>query len=270
MPLDSWLLLALLAAPQAPPPTPPSTPANPVLEAGASYHEVWDDASPRTGPWHTVHASLFWQPPLRVRPMVDVERQSRPSGAHARVSAGAYVDWTPTFYSHQSLSLARTVQAERRFYPERRVDVRLFWKVPQHTAVTLAGGYTVLTFGSPQRSQIVNLGTIIYGNRVITQATVYFNRNDPGSLNSAAGNFSIQVGAEGRGWYGVSISGGRELYRLGTVGTAETADFRTATVGGFVRRWLTSKAGVHGSVEYQRIIGSYSRVGVTGRLFIGF
>jgi YaiO family outer membrane protein len=116
----------------------------------------------------------------------------------------------------------------------------------------------------------VNAGALLYGAGVITQLTVYLNRNQPGSLDSAAGNVAVQVGAEGRGWYGVSLSGGRELYRLGTLGPVETADFKTATVGGFVRQWLTANSGFHGMVEYQRVLGSYSRVGVTGRWFIGF
>jgi YaiO family outer membrane protein len=148
--------------------------------------------------------------------------------------------------------------------------VRFFWKVPRQRQVILAAGYTALTFGAPQRSDILNIGTVVYANRVIVQATGFLNRNDPGELYSGAGNFSVQVGAEGTGWYGGSVGAGRELYRLGTLGTGGTADFTTATVGAFARRWLTRTAGIHATGEYQRVHGSYSRLGVTGHIFVGF
>jgi YaiO family outer membrane protein len=272
MSMPIWIMCAMLFAHQAPPPAPPPAtgPASPVLEIGATHHEVWSEGAPRLGPWRIVHGSLAWQPPLRVRPRIELERQSRPSGGHYRASAGVYVDWTPTFYSYQALTVAPSTSADRRFYPSRRADVRLFWKIPEHEGVTLAAGYTGLTFGAPQRSHILNVGTILYGRHAIVQGTLYVNRNEPGTLHSAAANLSVQVGAEGRGWYGASISGGRELYRLGTLGTGGTADFTTATVGGFVRQWLTKTAGVHATFEYQRIMTSYSRVGVTAHLFVGF
>jgi YaiO family outer membrane protein len=272
MSMPIWIMCAMLFAQQAPPPAPPPAtgPASPVLEIGATHHEVWSEGAPRLGPWRIVHGSLAWQPPLRVRPRIELERQSRPSGGHYRASAGVYVDWTPTFYSYQALTVAPSTSADRRFYPSRRADVRLFWKIPEHEGVTLAAGYTGLTFGAPQRSHILNVGTILYGRHAIVQGTLYVNRNEPGTLHSAAANLSVQVGAEGRGWYGASISGGRELYRLGTLGTGGTADFTTATVGGFVRQWLTKTAGVHATFEYQRIMTSYSRVGVTAHLFVGF
>lgn len=271
--MQTWIVCAMLFAPQAAPPAPQPTasgPANPVLEIGATHHEVWSEGAPRLGPWRVVHGSLSWQPPLRVRPRLELERQSRPAGGHFRASAGVYVDWTPNLYSYQALTIAPSTSVHTRFYPSRRADVRLFWKIPQHSAVTLAAGYTGLTFGAPQRSHILNVGTIVYGRGLIVQGTLYLNRNDPGTLHSAAGNLSVQIGAEGRAWYGASIGGGRELYRLGTLATGGTADFTTATVGGFARQWLTTNAGVHATAEYQRMMGSYSRIGVTAHLFVGF
>jgi YaiO family outer membrane protein len=273
--MQTWLLCAMLFAPQAPAPAPPppspatAAPANPVFEVGASHHHVWDeDAS--LGPWRVVHGSLAWQPPLRVRPRFELERQSRPDGGHYRGTLGAYVDWTPSLYSYQAFTLAPAAGAATRFYPTRRGDVRVFWKMPRYPSLTLAGGYTGLTFGAPQRSDIVNIGALVYRPGVITQGTLYLNRNSPGALHSAAGNLAVQFGAEGKAWYGVNAGGGRELYRLGTLASGATADFTTATVGGFVRRWLTPSAGIHATAEYQRIIGSYSRAAVAANLFVGF
>ncbi len=274
--MHAWLFCAMLAAPQAPvPATPPAVTAppaqaNPVLEIGATHHEVWADRAPVPGPWRVVHGSLSWQPPLRVRPRFELERQSRPAGGHYRGTVGAYVDWTPGLYSYQALTVAPATDADTRFYPSRRGDVRVFWKIPRHPSLTVAGGYTALTFGAPQRSHIVNVGALIYGRGVITQGTLYLNRNDPGGLQSLAGNVAVQVGAEGKAWYGVSLGGGRELYRVGTLAAGATADFTTTTVGGFMRRWLTPSSGVHATAEYQRIRGSYSRVAITADLFVGF
>lgn len=275
MTMLSWFLVAFLFEPQASPqvqpaPAPPTAgTGNPVLEVGTGRHEVWADADEGLGPWRVLHGSLSWQPPLRVRPRFEFERQSRPPGTHIRGTIGTYVDWTEDWYSYQALTLAPVTSAETRFYPSRRGDVRVFWKVPHRPQVVIAAGYTALTFGAPQRSDIVNIGTLVYASRVIVQATGYINRNDPGALYSAAGNLSFQVGTEGQGWYGASVSGGRELYRLGTLGTAGTADFTTATIGAFARRWLTRTGGFHATAEYQRVRGSYSRLAVTANLFVG-
>lgn len=266
------LLFGAQATPPAtPPPSPPARDTgSPVLEVGGSHEEVWTDGSVRLGPWRAVHGSLAWQPPLRVRPRVELARQSRPAGGHMRATIGAHVDWTSSLYSYQAVTVAPPTAEQTRFYPARRADVRVFWKIPRHSAITLAAGYTTLSFGRPQRSHIVNLGTVIYGRGVIGQGTAYLNQNQPGSLRSAAGNVSVQFGAEGRGWYGVGISGGRELYRLGTLDTGGTADFTTATISVFARRWLVGTAGIHAAAEYQRMMGSYSRVGVTAQAFVGF
>src|SRR5688572_29115160 len=168
MPPESWILIALLAAPQAPA-APPPEPPTAVVEAGASHHHVWAPDTEGIGPWRSVQASVAWQPPLRLRPVFDIERQTRPSGAHWRASAAVYVDWSPSFYSYQSIAIAPTVPEANRFYPSRRFDVRGFWKLPQRPNVVLAGGYTTLTFGPPQRSHIVNAGALLYGAGVITQ-----------------------------------------------------------------------------------------------------
>ena len=272
-----WLLVALLFAPQTPSPPPPQAVApapqgtgNPVLEVGGSQHAVWASRASGLGPWRFVHGSLSWQPPLRVRPRLEFERQSRPAGSHVRGTVGTYIDWTSNLYSYQALTIAPTTDEETRFYPSRRGDVRVFWKIPPHPQVIIAAGYTALTFGAPQRSDIVNIGTVVYGRRVIVQATGYLNRNEPGALYSGAANFAVQAGSEGTGWYGASVGAGRELYRLGTLGTAGTADFTTVTVGGFARRWLTRTTGFHAMVEYQRVHDSYSRLGVTAHAFVGF
>jgi len=48
------------------------------------------------------------------------------------------------------------------------------------------------------------------------------------------------------------------------------ADFTSVTVTGFARRWLSRSTGVHASVEYQRFLNSYQRIGLGGRLFVEF
>ena len=265
-------LLPLLLASQAPAPAVPAPSGgsgNPVVEVGVTRHDLRAEVGDDLGPWHVLTASVSWQPPFRVRPVIDVDRQTRPGGGHERVGGGVYVDWTRRVYSYQAVSWARTARDAARFYPRLRADARVFFKTAETGGVSFATGYTALTFGA-QRSQIVNIGTVLYSPRVIAQGTVYINRNDPGGLYSAAGNLSLQVGAEGRRWYGFSVGGGRELYRVGTFASTATADFKTVTTGVFIRQWLTSRAGMHATAEYQRVAGSYSRLGLTARWFVGF
>jgi YaiO family outer membrane protein len=131
-------------------------------------------------------------------------------------------------------------------------------------------GYTNLTFGSPQSTSIFNSGVLVYVGSTVAEITLFANRNQPGRLWSGAAMAAVQRGQEGRRWYGVSVGGGRELYRMGDRPDAAIADYDTATVSVFLRQWLTPASGVHITMEYQRATDLLQRVAIGGRWFVQF
>lgn len=263
--LSAWTLVALLSSAQAPAP-----PASPLpawtIEAGGFHHELTEDQ----GDWNGLQLWLHANAPARIRPVVEVERQTRPQGAQWRAGAGLYVDWSDRFYTFQAVSLGERVDPAARYYPTRRLDVRGFLKLPRREHLVVAGGITALTFGEPRTAQVYNAGLLVYQGQVIVQIVGYLNRTQPGSLISGAANVAVQRGAEGRGWIGAAFGAGREVYRLGDGLGAANADFTTVTVSGFGRRWFTASTGVHAQVEFQRVVDSFSRLGLLGRVFVQF
>jgi YaiO family outer membrane protein len=265
--LSSWMLLMLLgryADAQVVPPAPRVPRAT--VEAGGAFHALSKD-QPR---WSVVQVSVAGEPPMRVRPVAAFERQVRADRPQARGELGAYVDWSPRVYTLQTFSIAQRVVPEARYYPRLRGDVRAFVKLPDAEHIVIAAGFTALTFAPGDTAQLYNAGFVAYGQKTIAQATVYVNRSQRGPTTSAAANVAVQRGAERVGWYGVTVGAGRELYRIGDVVAGLNADFTSVTISAFARRWLSRAAGVHVAVEQQRVLDSYSRLGLQGRLFVQF
>jgi YaiO family outer membrane protein len=259
----TFFVLSLLAQLQPQPVTP--APGR-TIEAGGFRHFV----SATESDWSGAQLMVAWNPPARVRPTATFEWQTRRSGSQRMVNAGAYIDWSPRFYTLQTFAVGEQVPFEARYYPLRRGDVRSFVKLPRREQIVVANGFTALTFGEKRTAQVYNTGLIIYGEKTIWQVTAYVNHSHPGSLVSAAGTVAMQRGTEGVAWYGASFGAGRELYRLGDGLGVATADFTTVTAAAFGRKWLTRSLGVHGVLEYQRVLDSYSRVGVISRMFVNF
>ena len=260
---STLLLLSMLAASQD---LPVSSAQPRTVEAGGFRHAV----SAGEPDWTGAQLTAMWNPPARVRPVFGLEWQTRRDRSQLMGSAGAYVDWSSRFYTFQTIAIGEHVPQDARYYPLQRGDIRGFLKLPRHEQVVAAAGFTLLTFGNSQTAQIYNGGLLYYRGKSILQVTAYVNHTHPGSLLSGAGNIAVQRGAEGRGWYGGSVSAGREVYRLGAGLGVANADFTTLTASAFARKWLTPAIGVHSFVEFQRVLDSYSRLGVTSRVFVNF
>ncbi|MEP6962849.1 MAG: YaiO family outer membrane beta-barrel protein, partial [Acidobacteriota bacterium] len=174
-----------------------------------------------------------------------------------------------SFYTIQGYSWAPQKDLSSTYFPKRRYDIRGYWKVPPNQKLLLGAGYTRFDLGPAGHGQIFSAGILYYHNKWIVDANLFTNRSQPGDLYSASGLLSVQYGQEGRHWFGVTLGGGRELYRL--IGqTPIEARFMSYSVGTSYRHWLTKHTGIVFSGEYVDKLDAYRRAGGSARLFFEF
>ena len=128
-------------------------------------------------------------------------------------------------------------------------------------------GYTHFDFDRPGHGQIFNAGGLYYHNRCVVEGNVFVNQSRPGDLWSTSGSLAVQYGTEGKYWFGVTASGGRELYRVELL-TPEDVRLNSVTVDVFYRRWISRHFGYRLGFSFLDKLDAYRRVGVSARLFL--
>lgn len=263
--MTAWLLIAQLALTAAQPSAPPPAAANApwLVEAGGYAWGVTNDL----GTWRGVQLQARWRGHDRVIPAVFVETQTRPAGTQLVTTMMATLNMTPRVYAVTSVSLGTSEAPAALFYPERRFDGKVHVKLPRDPRTVLGTGYTRFELGAAS-GDIYNAGVLIYRRRLIVEANGFLNVSHPGSLTSTAASVAFQYGEEKTMWTGVAVGAGRELYRASL--TPEEVSLRSVTVTGFVRRWFSSRTGIHLTLEYQDKHDAWRRAGLGARFFWEF
>ncbi len=235
------------------------------LEFGGYYS--WLDSG--FGDWRGLNAEIWWRGHTRFIPALLVDSQTRPTGTQQNYAFTSYMNWLPSFYSTQGISLAPQRSDSAIFFPKVRFDIRGHWKLLADRSLVLAAGFTHFDFGRPGQGQIYNAGTIYYRGRLVLEGNFYLNRSQPGGLWSASGSAAAQYGTEGRYWAGVLLGGGNELYRYDALTPVDIkqASFTTQF---FYRRWLTPHVGYVVGATLQDKLDTYNRFGGWGRVFLEF
>lgn len=226
-------------------------------------------ASNGVGTWRGTQAQLWLTSMPRFTPILTFDRQTNPGGSRTNYSFLSYLNWTPTFYTVQGLSVAPETRPIAVGWPNFRYDVRTFWKLPANRNFVLSSGITKLDYGSTLRATVISVGGIYYRRKWIIESQVYVNQTRPGNLWSSSGMVTAMYGAKGKSWIGAVASGGRELYRNAAITPGEL-QFDGYTVGGIYRKWLSRNYGIVILPEYQEKLAAFRRFGITIRGFWEF
>jgi len=251
-------------APRAAEPAAPGYP--PVrLELGAYGSRVDRDL----GDWRGVQGQLRFGTSARFVPIFGFDSHTRPTGTQQNYSFLSYLNWSKSFYTVQGYSAAPQRNERAIYFPLRRYDMKGFWKIPPGRNFVLGAGFTRFDFGGPGHGQIFNVGALYYHKKLVVEGNLFANRSQPGNLFSGSGSLAAQYGTEGKSWLGVTVGGGRELYR--SIGlTPFDARFSSYSVSTFYRRWISRHFGFVTSFDYQDKLGAYRRLGLTSSLFVEF
>jgi YaiO family outer membrane protein len=221
------------------------------------------------GSWRSADAQIWIRSNPHFIPVLTVESQTRPLGTQQNYSFFSYLNWSKSFYTVQSVSVAPQHNETAIYFPKTRYDLKAFWKVPPGRQFVLAGGITRFNFGASGKGEIYNVGSVYYHDKLIVEGNLFVNRNQPGNLYSASGTISTQYGREGVYWAGVTAGGGRELYNY--IGVAPfDVKFFSYSIRPFYRRWLSRHMGYTVSLLYLHKIQAYRQMGASAKLFVEF
>jgi YaiO family outer membrane protein len=220
------------------------------------------------GNWSGGQAQLWYRSRF-FTPAFTVDRQTRPQGTQWNYAFFSYLNWSKSFYTTQGYSWAPQKDPLSVYFPERRYDIRAYWKLPPEQKLVINAGYTRFDLGAPGHGQIISIGALYYHGKWVLDGDLFINRSQPGNLYSASGLFAVQYGQEGHHWLGITVGGGNELYQL--VGqTPFDVRFTSYSLSTFYRHWLTKHTGFVFSADYVDKLDAYRRAGGSARLFFEF
>ncbi len=230
-------------------------------------YQQWVDEG--LGNWRGLNAEVWLGRTSRFTAGFLLDSQTRPTGTQQDYAFLSYMNWTPSFYTIQSVSGAPQRSDSAVYFPEVRYDVKFNWKLPPDKSLILGAGFTHFDFGGPIKGEIYNIGALYYHGKIVVEGDLFINQSRPGDLTSASGSLSLQYGTEGRYWFGVTASGGRELYRI-VVQTPLDVRLMSYTLDLFYRRWITRHVGYLVGATYQDKLNAYRRGGISARVFFEF
>ncbi len=245
------------------PPVPSFLPVR--LELGGYYS--WADRG--YGDWRGLNGEFWFRGNRRFVPGLLIDSQTRPTGTQQNYAFMSYLNWSRSFYTVQSISIAPQRSTEAVYFPKARYDIKGYWKLPPDENLAVSAGFTHFDFGTPGRGEIYNVGILYYRNRLVMEGNLFVNQSRPGNLWSGSGSFSLQYGTEGRYWLGLRAGGGRELYRLDGVAPVEVG-LSSYSFDLFYRRWVSRHIGYVIGATYQDKLDAYRRAGAYTRVFFEF
>ncbi len=219
--------------------------------------------------WRGLDAELWYRGNKKFIPALLFSSQTRPVGTQQYYDFLSYANWTESFYTVQSISGAPQRSDEAIFFPQVRFDIKGFWKIPPEKNFVLGAGFTEFDFGRPGSGEIYNLGGLYYRRKLVVEGNLFINQSHPGGLWSASGSLALQYGTEGKYWYGLTASGGQELYRVESL-TPFDVGLTSYTLDAFYRRWLSRHIGFVLRATFQDKVDAYRRGGISARVFFEF
>jgi len=235
------------------------------FELGGYY--TWADNG--YGNWRGLDAALWLRGNSRFIPGFLVDSQTRPAGTQQNYAFMSYMNWTQSFYTVQGFSAAPQRSLSAIYFPKVRYDIKGFYKLPRDRNFVLGAGFTHYDFGQPGSGEIYNLGALYYRKKLVLEGNLFINQSFPGNLWSASGSMALQYGTEGKYWFGLMASGGRELYYYAGLSPVNVS-LTSFTVNLFYRRWLSRHMGYVVGTMLEDKLDAYTRGGASARLFFEF
>jgi len=237
----------------------------PVLLEVGTYHSGVNNGY---GYWRGTDATLWLRHNPRFTPVFMFNSQTRPGVTQQSYGFFSFANWSKNFYTTQGFS-ASPKRGGYRLFPQRRFDVKAFYKAPFNRQLVLAAGYSNFSFGSPVKGHIYNAGFIYYRPKMIFEGNYFLNNNQPGNNLASSASMAFQYGQEGKYWVGTVLGGGKEVYTY-IAQTPLEVNLNGVSTQVFFRKWLNRHYGIYMSFDHQTKFGAFSRTGGTARMFFEF
>lgn len=230
--------------------------ADPFSAEVGLYHQSLDHGY---SDWDGADVRLMYHG-AQAAPFATVSSQTRREGRQASYGLGSYLFLAPALYAIADFSVATGGTAV--FFPRLRWDATLFADTHVVPGLVVDAGITYVSFGSGSSGTIASLGPILYRGPWIASALAHVNHDGPTGATTGSGEGSVQYGAEGRAWSGITVSAGHEAYQVIAL-TPFDAQFTNIGGSVFRQQWLGRRTSLLGRLEYQDKLTAYRRVGMS-------
>jgi YaiO family outer membrane protein len=227
---------------------------------------------PNAGGWWRGFDSTVWiRTSPKFVPAITFDSRTSDAGTERYYSFFSYANWTPNFFTTQSISGTPDGGGAGLplLFPRLRYDGKVWWKIPPRRRAVVGMGFSRYSLDNGQNSLILNPGVLYYKGSFVFDVEGFANRNEPGTFWSGSGLAAIQQGREGSHWVGITIGAGRQQYR-DVLNLPIDIRYSSFSADAFYRRWLTRHSGFVLSGGYLDAFHTYHRYSVAMHLFFEF
>jgi len=181
-------------------------------------------------------------------------------------NAGAYLDWSPSFYTYSAFSAGTNTDIFAKF----RIDQEFNVKVGESKEIDIPLGFTYIQ--SDQISNVVTLysGFTFYLPAWLITVKAFLNYTNPGTLMSTSYLISIGNGKEGAEWNYLDLTFGDLSYLPASIPLANIINEHSAYLSYKHRKWLNNVFGWFSDLNYLNVVDTYQKYGVTLGFFFEF
>ena len=234
------------------------------IELSGTYEYLSPHAA--YGDWETLSAAFYRKERTDFTWFTQVQAFTRKEGNGLLAAAGAYKDWTDSFYTYTAVAGGTNAA----YLPQIRFDHDFNLKLgPEKKFVWVIGGTYIQSFGD-HTDYILSTGLIAYRDKWVAEYRLFRNLSQPGSQESYSHLFSIAYGQDGRQWTTAAVSFGKQAYLATQLATPEAVNNNSLLVTLNHRHWLAKNHGVFGELSYFDLQGVYQKAGMLIGVFKEF
>jgi len=170
-------------------------------------------------------------------------------------AVGAYKGWMERFYTYTQISAG----TDSIYLPSFRIDHEFNYLFGEKKNIVGLVGLAYINQHDEHEDFIGSLGVTYYSADYNIGYRIFFNRSDPGSINSTSHIISLGVGHEKDQWVYVDVAFGNPSY-LSTI-TPDYQQIEQNTVAVYLkyRKWLDEDSGFYAETGYFNLENEYDK-----------
>jgi len=220
-----------------------------------AFNYEYIDPSDTYGSWKNINISYYQKYSEELTLVYQAGLFNRKEGSASLFALGAYKDWTPSFYTFSQLS----VGTDSDYLPKYRLDNDFNFKFGEQKQWVGLVGFTYIDYYDIHTDFITSVGLTYYAPKYNISYRFFFNKSDPGSINSTTHLLSIGYGAEKESWTYFDISYGNQAYQSISDGSFANINEDALNLKLTHRHWLSENEGIFGSIGYFNLNDGYEK-----------